>query len=237
MFTSYSVFNKDNSSPFNFSKGELESFCELKNENNLVIQKADKGNANFSLDKDSHLKSVEILLKDSSEFKNVVVAPDKDLNYIINSEKRVTNLFKKLKNKNAISEETFNKLRPVGSKPGKLYGSVKVHKPLVNGLPPFRPFLSGMGTPTYKLVKFLVPVQSDIKQNEFTVKDSFAFVDEILTQNRDLYMVSLDVDALFTNISLDETIDICIKKLFTTPDTLVKGISNNYFRDLLNLAT
>ena len=34
------------------------------------------------------------------------VAPDKDLNYIINPEKRVTDLLKKLKNKNAISEET-----------------------------------------------------------------------------------------------------------------------------------
>ena len=47
----------------------------------------------------------------------------------------------------------------------------------------------------------------------------------------------LDVDALFTNIPLDETIDICLKKLFKTPDTLVKGISKNDFRDLLNLAT
>ena len=50
-------------------------------------------------------------------------------------------------------------------------------------------------------------------------------------------MASLDVDALFTNIPLDETIDICLKKLFKTPDTLVKGISKNDFRDLLNLAT
>ena len=195
MFTSYSVFNKDNSPPFNLSKDELESLCELKNENNLVIQKADKGNAIVILDKDSHLKSVEIILKDSSEFKNVIVAPDKDLNYIINSEKRVTDLLKKLKNKNAISKETYNKLRPVGSKPGKLYGSVKVHKPLINGLPTFRAFLSAMGTPTYKLAKFLVPVLSDITQNEFTVKDSFACVDDILTQNSDLYMTSLDVDA------------------------------------------
>ena len=47
-------------------------------------------------------------------------------------------------------------------------------------------------------------------------------------------MASLDVDALFTNIPLDETIDICVKKLFKT---LVKGISKNDFRDLLNLAT
>ena len=49
-------------------------------------------------------------------------------------------------------------------------------------------------------------------------------------------MASLDADASFTNILLDETIDICVKKLFKTPDTLVKGISKNDFRDLLNLA-
>ena len=51
-------------------------------------------------------------------------------------------------------------------------------------------------------------------------------------------MASLDVDALFTNTPLDEkTIDICRKKLFKTPDNLVKGIFKNDFRDLLNLAT
>ena len=58
---------------------------------------------------------------------------------------------------------------------------------------------------------FLVPILSDITQNEFTVKDSFTFVDEILTQNSDFYMASLDVDALFTNIPLDKTIDIFVK--------------------------
>ena len=91
------------------------------------------------LDKDSYLKSVETLLKDSSKFKNIPVACDKDLNYIINSDKRSTNLLEKLKNKNAIHEETYNKLGPVGSKPRIFCGSNKVHKPLINGLPPFRP--------------------------------------------------------------------------------------------------
>ena len=127
------------------------------------------------------MKSVEALLKDSSKFKNIPIASNKDLNYIINSEKRVTNLLKKLKNKNAISEKTYNKLRPIGLKSGTLYGSAKVHKSLINGLPPFRPILSAIGTPTYKLAKFLVLVLSDITQNEFTVKDSFTFVDETLT--------------------------------------------------------
>ena len=116
------------------------------------------------------MKLVETLLKDSSKFKNISIAPNKDLNYIIDSEKRVTDLLKKLKNKNVISEETYNKLRPVGSKPGTLYGSAKVHKPLINGLPPFRPILSATGTPTYTLAKFLVAVLSDITQNEFMLK-------------------------------------------------------------------
>ena len=44
-------------------------------------------------------------------------------------------------------------------------------------------------------------------------------------------------DPIATRSSLDVTIDICVKKLFKTPDTLVKGISKNDFRDLLNLAT
>ena len=51
-------------------------------------------------------QSVETLLKDPSKFKNMPVAPDKDLDYIINAEERVTDLLKKLKNKNAITEET-----------------------------------------------------------------------------------------------------------------------------------
>ena len=132
-FTSYSAFNKENSPPFNLSKDEFESLCKLKNENDLVIQKADKGSTIVILDKASYLKLVETLLKDMLKFKSIPVAPDKDLNYVINSEKTVTDLLKKLKNKNAISEETYNKLRPVGSKPGTLYESAKVHKPLKNG--------------------------------------------------------------------------------------------------------
>ena len=155
---SYSAFNKDNSSPSNLSKDEFESLCKLKNENNLVIQKADKGNTTVIFDKDSYFKSVETLPKDSSTFKKIPVVPDKDLNYLINSEKRLTDLLKKLKNKNAISEETYKKLRSAGSKPGRLYGSAKVHKLFINGLPPFIPILSAIGTPTYKLAKFLVPI-------------------------------------------------------------------------------
>ena len=94
-----------------------------------------------------------------------------------------------------------------------------MQKSLKNRLSPFRHILSAIGTPTYKLAKFLVLVLSDITQNDFTDKYSFTFLDEILTQNSDPCMASLDVHSLFTNIPFDVTIAICVKKLFQTPET------------------
>ena len=44
--------------------------------------------------------------------------------------------------------------------------------------------------------------------NEFSVKDSFPFAEEIVDQKPDFFMGSLDVDSLFTNIPLKEIIDI-----------------------------
>ena len=70
-----------------------------------------------------------------------------------------------------------------------------------------------------------------------TVKDSFTFDDEILTQDRDLCMASLFVDALFINIPLDESVNIWIKKLFQTPETLVEVISKKWFSWFTKLAT
>ena len=77
---------------------------------------------------------------------------------------------------------------------------------LNNGLPPLRSILSVIDILFYKLAKCLVLILSDIMQIEFTVKDSFIFLDKILTQNSDFYMDSLDGCALFTNVSLNETI-------------------------------
>ena len=87
-FTCYSAFDRDTSSSTNLSEAEFESSWKLKNENNLVIQKANKGNTIGILDKHSYLKSAEEPLSESINFKNIPVAPDKDLSFIINSGKK-----------------------------------------------------------------------------------------------------------------------------------------------------
>ena len=113
-----------------------------------------------------------------------------------------------------MTEKTRKSLKPVGTRPGIMNSSCKVHKASVENCPPLRPILSALNTTTYKLAKVLVPILKPLTTNEFTVKDSFYFAEEIVDQQHDIFMGSLDVDSLFTNITLEETIEICTNQLF-----------------------
>ena len=73
--------------------------------------------------------------------------------------------------------------------------------------------------------------------NEYTVKDSFSFADEIRLQESNYIMASLDVDSLFTNIPLQETNEICVNQLFTEPTTTVNGLLREEFRRLLEFCS
>ena len=77
---------------------------------------------------------------------------------------------------------------------------------------------------------------NSIASNEFTVKDTVCFAKEIVEQDSSFVMGSLDVDSLFTNIPLDETIDICTNTIYNEQD-VIEGINKEEFRNLLSLAT
>ena len=146
------------------------------------------------------------------------------LNYIINLENKLKDRFKVLKNEEKFSEKEFDNICPVGTTPGILYGNPKVHKTVVNNTPKFRPILSGINTPTYLSAKYLNPILSPLTTNEFTVKNSFYFTEEVVNYDHNLYMASLDVESFFTNIPLEETIKNCVNNLF----------SNNFYSGKLS---
>ena len=50
--------------------------------------------------------------------------------------------------------------------------------------------LSSIGTCTYKMAKFLVPILNEYTHNEFSVKDSFSLAEEVVEQDASLYMTS-----------------------------------------------
>ena len=110
-----------------------------------------------------------------------------------------------------------------------------MHKEAKNGLPPFGPILSVVGTPTYKLAKYLLPFLTPLTQNEYTITDSFHFAEEICKQDPNLYMASLDLNSLFTNIPLNET-NICIDSLYKNDENSPK-IPEDVFHNLLTVAT
>ena len=60
--------------------------------------------------------------------------------------------------------------------------------------------------------------------------------EEIVHQDSKLYMGSLNVDSLFTNITLEETINICTNLIYDNVD-VIEGINKLEFKNLLSLAT
>ena len=67
-------------------------------------------------------------------------------------------------------------------------------------MPSLRLILSAINTSTYKLRKILVPILKVLISNEYTVKDSFVFAEEIIEQDSEFFVGSMDFDCLFTNI-------------------------------------
>ena len=157
------------------------------------------------------------------------------MNFIVNVEKHITDLLRDLKNSEVIFETIYKCLKPRSSRFGILYGFCKVRKQLVDNCPPFRPIMSAIKTPTYNLAKFLVPLLEPITANMYTVKNSFEFSKEIADQDPGLFMPSLDVESLLTNIPLEETISVCCDSLFSN-NSKVSNINRIDFEKLLRAA-
>ena len=91
-----------------------------------------------------------------------------------------------------------------------------------------------IGAPTYKLAKFLVPILPPLTSNEFLVHYLFSFADKISSFCPGHFVNSLDIESLFTNIPLNEVIDICTD-LFCDTNT-IHNLDHNDMRELLTLA-
>lgn len=124
----------------------------------------------------------------------------------------------------------------------KIYFLPKIHKP--NS--PLRPIVSFVGTPLYKLTKYLAEIlKHAYTVDEFHVKNSFEFVESmqnVILPGNEYILVSLDVKSLFTNIPTDLVLELISLKWNIisqhTKLTLVNFVTlfkfcvdNNYFKN------
>lgn len=236
--TSLKSYNRKKKKLENITEEEHSALLQLTSLEDIIIMKADKGNVIVLVNKNDYTRKMESMLNDTSKFQPISFTKlNGDLRHLLDKEDEVKLFLKTLQEKDIISDQDFAKIVPVGSSPGILYGLCKVHKDVPSGdtCPPFRPILSAIGTVSYNLAKYLVPILEPITTNQFVCKDSFSFAAEVRNQNPDGFMASFDVSSLFTNIPLDETIEICVKKLFGRKRKF-KGFTRMEFRTFLQFA-
>ena len=200
--------------PLNISKAELSALKKLSKNKNIVILRPDEGNGVVILNRIDYINKVESLLSDASKFKKLDIEM---LDLCLKRENKLIRFLReKLLKQKSIPDDIYKEIYPSGSTPGVLYGLLKVHKTNCQA----RPILSAIGTYNYKLAKFFVPILQPYTVNEYVVKDSFSFVSEItaFSSDEELVMASFDVSSLFTNIPLEETIDLCTDLIFNETD-------------------
>ena len=220
--------NSSNWFPF-FKQADFDILKKLSKNKDLVVCRPDKGKGIVLLNRNDYVQKMENILSDNSKF-SFVGSPV--FNIIFKLEDKINRTLKQLKNNLIISDDTYNSLYSSGSSYSMLYGLPKVHKIDV----PLRPILAAYNSPNFAIAKYLVPILSNLTSNQYTLSNSASFVPDILNQNSRTCMFSFDVQSLFTNVPLSETIDIIINKLFPTDTELFHNFDKDSFKKLLELA-
>lgn len=180
--------------------------------------------------REDHLNKARSILSDPTKFSKV----KKDtLRLLISREESLQRTIRSLKATKQLTKREKKSIYPTGSQPGIFFGSPKNHKQGV----PLRPIISTKGTFNYALAKFLVPLLKPLTTNQYTIKDSLSFASEVadFSTSGPFYMASFDVENLYTNIPVPETITITINELFKDTDR-AGNIKRKYFDKLLTYA-
>ena len=152
---------------------------------------------------------------------------------VIKEHERICSSLLDLNKKGKIDDELYEKLKPTGSQPARLYGIAKVHKNTV----PTRPFLSMPGSAYHKIGLKCTEWLSVVK--ECQVNSSTKSISESLksiTLEEDEVIVSFDVTSLYTNVPVNEAIMECADMLYSGKYEL-PPVEKETFIELLRLST
>ena len=125
---------------------------------------------------------------------------------------------------------------PVGHhNPGYAYGNPKIHKNKNN--PPLRLIISQIGTITYEISKKLNEILTPYTPAKHMIKSTNEFISIVQGVEEAGYLTSLDVENLFTNVPVSETIDIIIQNAYHNPKVAPPDIPETHMLSLLEICT
>ena len=201
-----------NSSP---PKTLLRSINQLKKRDDIIITKPDKGTGVVIMDKSEYTKLLnEASINNAEKFKSVSLErpksrgrPPKHYHPLLRKEKELETAVRRI-----LPKDIADSICPKGSRLAHLYGLPKTHKPQLG----MRPILSATGTYNFKLAKWLNEKLKPLSINKYTISDPLKFTEELREKHMSEgeILVSYDVSSLFTNVPVDETIQILADKAF-----------------------
>ena len=121
-----------------------------------------------------------------------------------------------------VRNKNYKEMRAESNQPAKLYATAKTHKfedlndITVENLK-FRPIIDQTGTFTYNAAKVIGDYLRPLCKNQYNISDTQEFlklIKELPPLNDDEQYVSYDVDSLFTNIPLKETINHILDEIY-----------------------
>ena len=155
-------------------------------------------------------------------------------------ESRVQKCLRKMKKR--LGPVIYNSIYPTSSRPGRFYGTAKLHK-VEEGCTdikqlPIRPIISNIGTATYKTSKYLAKLLAPLTKSEYTINSTKEFIayTKKLKVGKEYEMISFDVSNLFTNVPLELTIDLILKKVYQKKMIQTK-LKKEELKELLELCT
>ena len=223
---------------YTLNKEHLQTMKQLKKNKNIVISRPDKGSGVVILNRKDYVQKMEDVLSQKDKFELIGNAEENDTT--IQQERALQAFLLRARKNGHISKEEYDRVRPVGSCRPRLYGVPKIHKPGA----PLRPILSMVNAPQQELAKWLAGILRPVvdKYSERTIRDTFEFCDHIEQFSKendwsDMYMCSFDIVSLFTNIPLQETIQICLDTLYRDDAMQRPHMPETLLQKLLKKAT
>ena len=206
---------------------------KLSKNKDICLLKQDKGRGIVIMDRNKYVEKCLSILE-TDKFEEIEEDPTAQF------EKRVQTCLRKMKKR--FGKQVYNTIYPTSSQPGRFYGTAKLHK-LKEGNKdieqlPVRPIISNIGTATYNTSKYLAKLLAPLTKSKYTIlnsKEFVAFTKDLKIDN-DHEMVSFDVSNLFTNVPLEFTIDLILKKVYNKKMVKTK-LKREELKELLEICT